>query len=122
LRDLFGTVRLVRNWGRIGGTAKRRLRSTQPKTRPAKRWRPLPGRSASGDSVIYEPSRSGRELGVDVPGLYTGALSCSPMTRLGGRRLMNRDDFKSIMAPLGISIGLSILAVLIAVFVFFQLA
>ena len=47
-RNLFGTVRLVRNWGRIGTKGQELLEIHADESRPGRRWRRLPGQTASG--------------------------------------------------------------------------
>jgi predicted DNA-binding WGR domain protein len=49
-RDLFGTVRLVRNWGRIGTNGQELVRFTLTSSRPERRWTRSPGRSG-GESI-----------------------------------------------------------------------
>ena len=56
-RDLFGTIRLVRNWGRIGTTAASWRRCSRPRSRPGRRLKRWPRRS--GDEAIGTCERAG---------------------------------------------------------------
>ena len=48
-RDLFGTVRLVRNWGRIGTNGQEKAEEFANEMRLVKPWRPSLKRSGGGD-------------------------------------------------------------------------
>ena len=54
-RDLFGTVRLVRNWGRIGTNGQELVEIHEDEIEAGARWRRSPGRSAGGAIGICEP-------------------------------------------------------------------
>ena len=45
-RDLFGTIRLVRNWGRIGTNGQELVEVYASEVEAGRRWRLWPGRSA----------------------------------------------------------------------------
>jgi hypothetical protein len=49
-RDLFGTVRLVRNWGRIGTNGQELVEIHAARSRRGRRWRPSHGPSG-GESI-----------------------------------------------------------------------
>jgi hypothetical protein len=57
-RDLFGTGRLVRNWGSIGTKGDRsRPRSMKTRSRQGKRWRRSHGPSGGGAIKISDRQR-----------------------------------------------------------------
>jgi predicted DNA-binding WGR domain protein len=59
-RDLFGTIRLVRNWGGLAPTAANSSRSSRPRSRRVRRWRPSAGRSGGRAIRICETGLSGK--------------------------------------------------------------
>jgi hypothetical protein len=59
-RDLFGTIRLVRNWGGLAPTGRSWSRCSRPQSRRVRRWRPLAGRSGGGGIGICEAGLSGK--------------------------------------------------------------
>ena len=53
-RDLFGTVRLVRNWGRIGTNGQEMVEIYANEIRQERRWRPSHGPSGGAAIRIYD--------------------------------------------------------------------
>ena len=55
-RDLFGTVRLVRNWGRIGTKGQEMVEIQPTRSRPGRPWRPSHGPSGGAGAKLCEVS------------------------------------------------------------------
>jgi hypothetical protein len=54
-RDLFGTIRLVRNWAASARTGRSWWRCSPARSRPVRRWRRSLKRSGGEDTRICDP-------------------------------------------------------------------
>jgi hypothetical protein len=85
-RDLFGTIRLVRNWGRIAPTGRSWWRCSRPRPRRARPWKLSP--RPSGGAAIGICERCGSSIYVaepfDLTALFALAIQwCCPRAKVG---------------------------------------
>src|SRR5215212_6565799 len=67
-RDLFGTIRLVRNWGRIGTKGQERWRCATMRSRQGGRWRRSHEPSGGEATGIYEAALRQKESALSCEG------------------------------------------------------
>jgi predicted DNA-binding WGR domain protein len=79
-RDLFGTIRLVRNWDRIGSNGHEKVEIYVTEMEGERRWRRAPGRS--GGAAIAISDRQGLALWASSPGSWLNRTRNLSMRRL----------------------------------------